>query len=90
VKNKAHKDCKEEVLDGTLDLPLDGYNGGMILIVAKNLPKGAIETVRTVAFTPTPRLIELELVPVGEHRVLVGELAKTVTDYMFKPKLGFG
>ena len=43
-----------------------------------------------VAFTPTPRLIELELVPVGEHRVLVGELAKTATDYVFKPKLGVG
>jgi hypothetical protein len=88
VKTKAHKDGKEEVLDGTLDLPLDVYNGGMVLTVAKNLPKGASETVHTVAFTPTPRLIELELVPVGEHRVLVGELAKTATEYAFKPKLG--
>jgi hypothetical protein len=78
------------VLDGTLDLPLDVYNGGMVLTVAKNLPKGAGETVHTVAFTPTPRLIELELVPVGEHRVLVGELAKTATEYVFKPKLGVG
>ncbi len=88
VKTKAHKDGKEEVLDGTLDLPLDVYNGGMVLTAAKNLRKGASETVHTVAFTPTPRLIELELVPVGEHRVLVGELAKTATEYAFKPKLG--
>lgn len=88
VKTKSHKDGKEGVLDGTLDLPLDVYNGGMVLTVAKNLPKGASETVHTVAFTPTPRLIELELVPSGEHRVLVGELAKTATDYVFKPKLG--
>ena len=60
----------------------------MVLTVAKNLPKGASETVYTVAFTPTPRLIQLELVPAGEHRVLVAELAKTATDYVFKPKLG--
>jgi hypothetical protein len=88
VKTKARKDGREELLDGTLDLPLDVYNGGMVLIVAKNLPKGASETVHTVVFTPTPRLIQLELVPAGEHRVLVGELAKTATDYVFKPKLG--
>ena len=88
VKTKAHKDGKEEVQEGTLDLPLDVYNGGMILTVAKNLPKGASEIVHTVAFTPTPRLIQLELAPAGEQRVLVGELARTATDYVFKPKLG--
>jgi hypothetical protein len=88
VKTKAHKNGKEEVQEGTLDLPLDVYNGGMVLTVAKNLPKGASETVHTVAFTPTPRLIQLELAPAGEQRVLVGELAKTATAYVFKPKLG--
>ena len=88
VKTKAHKDGKEKVHEGTLDLPLDVYNGGMILTVAKNLPKGASEIVHTVAFTPTPRLIQLELAPAGEQRVLVGALARTATDYVFKPKLG--
>lgn len=88
VKTKAHKDGKQDALEGTLDLPLDVYNGGMVLIVAKNLPKGTSETVHTVAFTPTPRLVHLELAPAGEQRVLVGELAKTATEYVFKPKLG--
>jgi hypothetical protein len=66
VKTKAHKDGKEDLQEGTLELPLDVYNGGMVLTVAKNLPKGASETVHTVAFTPTPRLIQLELAPAGE------------------------
>ena len=88
VKTKAHKDGKEKVLEGSLDLPLDVYNGGMVLTVAKNLPKGASETIHTVAFTPTPRLIQLELSPAGEQKVLVGDLTKTATDYVFKPKLG--
>jgi hypothetical protein len=53
VNTKAHKDGRDEVLNGTLDLPPDVYNG-MILTVAKNLPKGASETVHIVAFTHAP------------------------------------
>ena len=87
VNTKAHKDGREEVLNGTLDLPPDVYNG-MVIMVAKNLPKGASETVHIVAFTPTPRLIQLEFAPEGEHKVLVGELAKTATHYVLRPQLG--
>jgi len=87
VKTKARKDGREEVLDGSLELPPDVYNG-MVLNVAKNLPKGASETVHIVAFTPMPRLIQLELAPRGEHKVLIGELTKTAIQYVFKPQLG--
>lgn len=89
VKTKSHKDGREEAIDGTLDLPPDVYNG-MVLTVAKNLPKVASETVHLVAFTPKPLLIELELAPAGEHQVLVGELTKTAIHYVFKPQLGIG
>jgi hypothetical protein len=87
VKTKARKDGQEKVLDGTLDLPQDVYNG-MILTIVKNLGKGASETVHIVAFTPKPRLIKLELAPAGEHKVLIGELAKTASHYVLKPRLG--
>jgi len=87
VKSKAHNDGPEKVLDGKLVLPPDVYNG-MILTVAKNLPKGTRETVHFIAFTPGPRLIKLEVTPVGEHKVLVGDLAKTAIHYLFKPRLG--
>jgi hypothetical protein len=89
VKTKARQDGREKLLEGTLDLPADVYNG-MVLTVAKNLPKGAGETVHVVAFTPKPRLIQLELAPAGEHQVLVGELQKTAIHYVFKPQLGIG
>jgi hypothetical protein len=89
VKTKARQHGREKVLEGALDLPQDIYNG-MFLTVAKNLPKGSGETVHVVAFTPKPRLIQLELAPVGEHQVLVGELAKTAVHYVFKPQLGTG
>jgi hypothetical protein len=89
VKTKAHKDGQEKVLDGKLDLPPDVYNG-MVLTVAKNLLKGAGETVHFVAFTPAPRLIQLELAPAGDQKVVIGEFAKTATHYVFKPILGTG
>jgi len=87
VTTTAHEDGREETLEGTLELPADVYNG-MILTVVKDLPKGATETVHYVAFTPTPRLIQLELAPAGEQTVLVGELAKTAVHYVLKPQLG--
>jgi hypothetical protein len=87
VRTKARKDGQEEVLNGTLELPPDVYNG-MVITVAKNLPKGATETVHIVAFTPTPRLIQLEFAPEGEQKVMVGELGKTATRYVLKPRLG--
>jgi len=87
VKTKPRKDGQEEVLEGTLDLPPDVYNG-MVVTVAKNLSPRASETVHLVAFTPTPRLIQLELAPIGEHPVLVGDLTKTATHYVIKPQLG--
>ena len=88
VKTKTHKDGREKILEGTLELPIDAYNGSMILTVVKDLPKGTSETVHCVAFTPAPRLIQLELTPAGEHKVLVGELSKTAVHYVLKPRLG--
>jgi len=85
--NLPRKDARETVLEGTLTLPPDTYNG-MILTIAKNLPREARETVHLVAFTPAARLIELEVAPAGEHKVLVGELAKSATHYVFKPRPG--
>jgi len=87
VKTKAHMDGRETVLEGTLELPPDVYNG-MILSVVKDLPQGASETVHFVAFTPEPRLIQLAMAPVGEHKVLVGDLAKTAVHYVLKPQPG--
>jgi hypothetical protein len=87
VKTKAHKDGRESVLEGALDLPPDVYNG-LILSVVKDLPKGASETIHFVAFTPAPRLIQLALSPAGEHKVLVGDLEKTAIHYVLKPQLG--
>ncbi len=87
VKTKPRGEGEEKVFEGTLDLPPDVYNG-LVLTIVKNLPKGASETIHLVAFTPAPRLIQLELVPAGEHKVLVGGVVRTAVRYVFHPKLG--
>lgn len=87
VSTRSHKDSPPRVLEGVLTLPSDVYNG-MLLTVAKSLPQGAGEIVHLVAFTPEPRLIELQIKPAGEHKVLVGALEKTAVHFVFKPRLG--
>jgi hypothetical protein len=87
VTTTDHKGGEEKILEGTLDLPADVYNG-MILTVVKDLPKGAGEIIHFVAFTPEPKLIELELAPAGEQKITVGELRKTAVHYVMKPRLG--
>lgn len=87
VKTKDHKGGAEKIFEGRIDLPSDVYNG-MILTVVKDLPKGAGEVVHFVAFTPEPRLIQLEVTTDGEDKVTVGELTKSAAHYVMKPRLG--
>jgi hypothetical protein len=87
VATQDHAGGRASVLEGTVELPADVYNG-MFLTVAKNLAKGTGETVHFVAFTPGPRLIQIAIAPTNEQTVLVGTLAKTALHYEFRPKLG--
>jgi hypothetical protein len=87
VMVKPHRGGPAKVLEGRLDLPPDVYNG-MLLTVLKDLPKGSRETVHLVAFTPEPRLIELEMSPAGEQPVRVGKIQMSAVHFVLKPKLG--
>jgi len=87
VKTRNHEDGQPKNIDGTIDLPLDAYNG-MVPTVLKNLSGRGSETVHMVVFTPAPKLIELELVPAGEDRMSVGGSEKSAIHYVLKPVLG--
>jgi hypothetical protein len=78
---------KEDVSGGRIELPPDVYNG-MIAMLLKNLSPDRSETVHFIAFTPTPRLIQVELVVAGNQRVMVGDQARQAVLYAVKPKLG--
>lgn len=87
VGTVSHTDSSTKRYAGTLDLPPDTYNG-MVITLAKNLPPGGDRTVHIVAFTPAPRIIELELVSGDTGHVLLGAHEETVTHIAVKPKLG--
>jgi hypothetical protein len=84
---KSVKKGREENSSGTLELPPDVYNG-MTALILKNLAPGRSERVHYVTFTPAPRLIQLDLVPVGDQTLQVGEQEGSGARYAIKPKLG--
>ena len=87
VRSKTGQEGKEEVLTGAFTLPKDVYNGIFVTMLL-NLPKGASETVSFLAFTPKPEVIKLELLPMGEHSVRIGNLSQKAVLYVFKPDIG--
>jgi hypothetical protein len=87
VKTKDHDDGKEDVEDGTLELPSDIYNG-MIFTILKNLEKGVAGTIHVVTFTPKAQIIELALLPISRERISAGNASKTANKYILRPKLG--
>lgn len=77
IKNKS----------GTLELPDDVYNG-MVMLIVKNFQKGESRTVHYIAFTPEPRMIELEYSPVASTKAPPSDLPGVVVRYRLKPQLG--
>lgn len=89
VRYRMDEDSPEETVSGRFALPEDAYNG-MLSVVVRNLlhPRPAGETVSLVAFTPKPRAVKLQLAPVAEERVLVGDLPVPTVRYSIRPQLG--
>lgn len=84
----SRRDGREaETATGEIELAPDVYNGMMIMLL-RNLARGAGETVRVLAFTPKPTVVQLELTPAGEEAVAVGERRVAAIHYVLKPRLG--
>jgi hypothetical protein len=87
VVSRGHTDAHADVHEGTIDLPADVYNG-MVITIAKNLAPAGRAMVHVVAFTPAPRIVQLEIAPVGVGQVRLGSHTETTAHYVFKPRLG--
>jgi hypothetical protein len=87
VRYRADEDSAEEVLEGKFEMPADAYNG-MLSLILKNLQPQATETVTLIAFTPKPRAVKLQIMPVSEDRVQVGEMPLPAVRYSVRPQLG--
>ena len=86
VRSQRGTQGKEDVQSGQFNLPKDVYNG-MLIMVAKNLPKGAAETVSVLAFTPAPQVVPVELHATEEHSIQIGDRSGRVTQFVFTPQL---
>jgi hypothetical protein len=87
VNTKAHKDGREQELNGTLTLPPDVYNG-MVITVAKNLPKGASETVHIVSLYAHAPPYPIGICAGGQPESAGGRTRETAIHYVLKPRLG--
>lgn len=87
VRHRADEDSAEQTFTGRLTLPADAYNG-MLSLLLKNLPTRESTTVQVVAFTPKPRLVKLQLLPVGEDPILIGDAVSRATRWAIRPQLG--
>jgi hypothetical protein len=80
----ADEHGKEERFDEQLKLPADVANG-MILAMLKNLSSATPKTtVPVVAFTPKPRLVELEITPHGAEPFSTGASARKATHFVLR------
>ena len=81
------KGAREEEFKGKLKLPADAANG-IAMVLAKNVSASATTRVHIVAFTPEPRVIELEIRPVAPRRVEIGGHTEHGVEFALEPKLG--
>jgi hypothetical protein len=81
------KDDDEQTLEGRLDLPPDLYNG-MTSLLLRNLAPGQVVRGHSLAFTPKPRILKMELKPEGTETILVGTLSRPATRYLVDLEIG--
>jgi hypothetical protein len=86
VRHRPDEDSPEEFVSGRFILPADAYNG-LLSVVIKNLG-GSEETVSVVAFTPTPRVVKLKLLPLAEDRSPMAGAPLPTIRYQLRPELG--
>jgi hypothetical protein len=87
VKQREKGKDEPEESSGTLDLPLDVYNG-MTSTLLKNLGKDEIATTHIVAFTPKPRLVKMTTRPAGTDCIIVGDSRRSATRYVIALEVG--
>jgi hypothetical protein len=87
VRYRGDDDSPEQILTGQFAMPPDAYNG-MLSMLLKNLPGREPAIVQIVAFTPKPRLVKIQLLPISEDPVLVSDSPMQVMRWAIRPQLG--
>jgi hypothetical protein len=78
----------DKVDDETMPLPADLANGLLTTLLGDVDTAQLPLTVSFLAATPAPRLVKLVITKAGSARFLVGDTARTATDYLVKTDIG--
>jgi hypothetical protein len=84
---RARKEDEDSEYSGRLDLPPDIANGMFIMLV-RNLGDRLSASVHTVAWTPKPRIIQVDIVRAGSDQARVAQETRATRRYELRPKLG--
>jgi hypothetical protein len=84
-----HRDNgKEKIIEERMELPSDLANGMMVTLL-KNIPPDVPSTTVSMLFaTPKPRLVKLEITPMGREPFSVGRASYKATRFNVKVKIG--
>lgn len=88
VRVRHRDDGKDEVIEKRMELPSDLANGMMVTLL-KNIASEAPSTTVSMLFaTPKPRVVKLEITPVGREPFSVGRASYTATRFNVKVEIG--
>ena len=82
------EDGKEKTVDDHLKLPADLANGLVPILLSDIDPKAPKTTLSMVVSTPKPRLVKLEVSPLGEDSFTIGGAARKAASYNVKIEIG--
>lgn len=88
VRVRHRDDGKDEVIEKRMELPSDLANGMMVTLL-KNIASDAPSTTVSMLFaTPKPRLVKLEITPMGREPFSVGRASYRATRFNVKVEIG--
>jgi hypothetical protein len=88
VKVRHRDDGKDEVIEKRMELPLDLANGMMVTLLKNITPDTPSTTVSMLFATPKPRLVKLQITPMGREPFSVGRASNKATRFNVKVEIG--
>jgi hypothetical protein len=88
VTVRHRENGKEKIIEERMELPSDLANGMMVTLLKNIAPDAPFTTVSMVVATPKPRLVKLEITPMGREPFTVGRASYKATRFNVKVEIG--
>jgi hypothetical protein len=88
VTVRHRDDGKEKIIEERMELPSDLANGLMVTLLKNIAPDAPSTTVSMLFATPKPRLVKLEITPIGREPFSVGRASYKATRFNVKVEIG--